>query len=806
MVVSVESIRAISAQFANTVYGFFFEKRVAYPIVANYFRNTWGKYGLVKSMLNSSTRIFSFQFSSMDDLDAMLENEDVGNVWVWVKLDGVPVNAFSEDGLSAIATKLVWANVELKDTIVVPMPKLFKEGFYTCNVRVKYEWKPPRCVCYKVFGHTQEECPKNPGLGMAKNLKKLSQAPRGVPVGPKVGFKPIKEYRPVSKKPTVNTSGTNGETLNLVSNGANSSGSSFWNVETSSTSTTPIMDKIRKLEKLIMYGKVTLVYDDDKPLKKVDYLGESVDNDMARSMASERVGFGTKSLLEQWRDSYENCDYDKDPYDDDMYDDQDIPDQIQDIYDNLDIIVRGHKKKQFLVSFVVYRSKLMHFLMRLNDDFEAVRNQIMSMDPFPNINKAYYIVQQVEKHKQVTHNVSDPTAFFANTGGNRGNQGSRRDNRESRSDLRGDKKYRTHCKQEGHQDTPNYFAYENEVHGEKSDMDQRMVAVVCQEMMKMFKGKNVDQINVASTSKPHASTYFYGCKPFYMRLSFHVSLNARSKHLNLDITIDWIVDTGASDHMSSHLLLFQSIRILKCPIKIKLPDGTSKLVTKVLWPNLETTKEYVVHNYLVQNNNEVDANDHMSNTLDDRTIDEPEKHYAEVPGPILPQLLETSFPTTRSTKASSQPAWLKDFVVAKCKAFMAAVGPKAIKQRVYPLFKDKDFNDYPLAKAAAVRFLIAIATAKGWPLHQLDVNNAFLHGYVEEDIYMKPPQGYTNAMKDKFGEGDFLTMALVYVDDILITGNSDQVIMDTDTRRRLEVLQIKNNLKNSIYNILRKLK
>ncbi|GKF98001.1 retrotransposon protein, putative, unclassified, partial [Tanacetum coccineum] len=35
---------------------------------------TWGKYGLVKSMLNSSTRIFSFQFSSMDGLDAMLEN------------------------------------------------------------------------------------------------------------------------------------------------------------------------------------------------------------------------------------------------------------------------------------------------------------------------------------------------------------------------------------------------------------------------------------------------------------------------------------------------------------------------------------------------------------------------------------------------------------------------------------------------------------------------------------------------------------------------------------------------------------
>ncbi|GKD10543.1 retrovirus-related pol polyprotein from transposon TNT 1-94 [Tanacetum coccineum] len=52
----------------------------------------------------------------------------------------------------------------------------------------------------------------------------------------------------------------------------------------------------------------------------------------------------------------------------------------------------------------------------------------------------------------------------------------------------------------------------------------------------------------------------------------------------------------------------------------------------------------------------------------------------------------------------------------------------------------------PDAKAATVRVLIAIATAKEWPLHQLDVNNAFLHGYVEEEIYMKPPEGYSKAL------------------------------------------------------------
>ncbi|GKB35699.1 hypothetical protein Tco_0880641 [Tanacetum coccineum] len=97
--------------------------------------NTWGKYGQVKSMLNSSTGLFSFQFNSMDGLDAMLENEDVSNVSVWVKLYGVPVTAFSEDFLSAIATKLalieIRADVELKDNIVMAMPKLVMSTWKT---------------------------------------------------------------------------------------------------------------------------------------------------------------------------------------------------------------------------------------------------------------------------------------------------------------------------------------------------------------------------------------------------------------------------------------------------------------------------------------------------------------------------------------------------------------------------------------------------------------------------------------------------------------------------------------------------
>nr|GEW70503.1 hypothetical protein [Tanacetum cinerariifolium] len=142
-------------------------------------------------------------------------------------------------------------------------------------------------------------------------------------------------------------------------------------------------------------------------------------------------------------------------------------------------------------------------------------------------------------------------------------------------------------------ETPFDFEYENRVQNGKIDLDQRMVAAVCQEVMKMFKGKDSDQSNVTSSSKPHAGTFFYGCKP-YSLYSFHVSLNTLSKYLQLDIRIDWIVDTGASDHMSPYLHLFQSIRILKKPIRIKLPDGTSKWVDKV--GHIQINSSLILHN------------------------------------------------------------------------------------------------------------------------------------------------------------------------------------------------------------------
>nr|GEW05211.1 integrase, catalytic core [Tanacetum cinerariifolium] len=206
----------------------------------------------------------------------------------------------------------------------------------------------------------------------------------------------------------------------------------------------------------------------------------------------------------------------------------------------------------------------------------------------------------------------------------------------------------------------------------------------------------------------------------------------------------WIIDSGASHHMRGMIEeLFNLKDIVQCPVE--LPNGYIAMAKKKgdrtvigagerrdggLFHFREVPTTQV---FKTKTTTSIPFDLWHKRLVRDDTLSSPQSLNVEE------QIQEENLGRGHRKKETS--VRLRDYVtnIVNKKSPTRSTPPAQSRSSVVGVDYSETFT--PVAKMMIVRVFLAIADAKQRELHQMDVHNAFLHGDIKEEVFMKLPPG-----------------------------------------------------------------
>ncbi|CAL5321219.1 unnamed protein product [Camellia sinensis] len=425
------------------------------------------------------------------------------------------------------------------------------------------------------------------------------------------------------------------------------------------------------------------------------------------------------------------------------------------------------------------QDQIMQFLMGLNESYNAIRGQILLINPLPSVRKAYSLITQEEKQREIGSSSTENFSVAATVHKYKGSNSSRF----GTQNLSGDRSSFNHSSRSGN---PNQFGDRSssfDLHCSYCDRDGHNIET-CYKLHgyppghRLFRGKGTNADNHGyiqqqqrdrnkrnntnprgnhSIHQVHAMDPSTQQQPAHRNLASHSDSATHILHQVLaglseeqckQLTTAMANLSKSSFETSDvfanaanqpplwhrdYLLSFASASPTPSSSLPALPSGTKHPLSHYLSAHRFSPSHRV---FLTNISGPTEPTSYAQAALD--------PNWLLVMTVELDALQLNRTWTLMPLPAGHQPIGCKWVFKLKYKSDGTIERYKArLVAKCYTQIEGVDYIETfsPIAKLITLRCLLSIATARNWFLHQLDVTNAFLHGDLHEEVYMVSPPG-----------------------------------------------------------------